>query len=643
MVTQIRMHDGFEKYANELDSILSPYGGNRLSSGKLSVIQSRELSAARERNNGFILDERGRLEHEREMFVAGWRIETDITFKDEIVELDLLITSGFPQIFPKVYIASPSTRPLELPHLERDGRLCVWKDTTKANTRDLFYVVELLRSAVKLVKEAVSGGLDHHYDEEFLSYWKYHCSHNQRIKSLCSPHAKRTREIVGFRASNISYYADTQTELIAYLDNIGLLPSKEGGNKSKRNGVIKRIFPSVLFHFKRSWHPNQFPKLGRDMMSLIEDEESCDPETMMKFLGETLSNRQLNAIPVLTSFQTENGSCLCSVVFARGLFSIKRNQATLDGFRNSMSFRDIRNRISGFKVYGNLVQRFDQSWCLGRDNNSSLNQVGSHKLVLIGCGSVGSTVAKLLLKSGVKYLSLFDPETMSSENVSRHELGIESVGINKAKGLASRLRKSFPWAQVEAYDQDWQSATMDIPQAHDALLEADLILSFTADWSSDLALINFQTANETGLIVFGAVEANALAAHAIVNAEGSGTFESLHHCEGEMVGKLLTPITEWPHSTIVKIPACAGEFQPYGAIELVAAHRLICNVVMDLMSVQGEIDGVHHVHIGARKKLIEEGGDWSDQWKDKWGDPGLGEKLISMKKINNDWVLATND
>jgi len=643
VVTQIRMHDGFEKYANLLDSILSPYGGNRLSSRKLLAIQSRELSAARERNNGFALDNRDRLEQEREKFVAGWRIETEITYKEEIVELDLLITSGFPQIFPKVYIASPSTRPLELPHLERDGRLCVWKDSDRANTQDLVYVIELLRSAVKLVKEAVSGRLDHHFDEEFLSYWNYHCSNNQRIKSLCSPYTKRTREIVGFRASNRTYYADTQRELIAYLDNIGLLPSKEGANKSKRKGVIKRIFPSALFHFKRSWHPHQFPNSGRDLMSLIEDEESCEPEIMVRVLGKTLGNRQLSAIPILISFQTEKGPCLCSVVFARGLFSKKRNQATLDGFRNSMSLKDIRNRISGFKVYGNVVQRFDQSWCLGRDNNSSLEQIRDHKLVLIGCGSMGSTVARLLLQSGVKHLDLFDPDIMSSENVGRHELGIESVGLNKAKALAGQLRTSFPWVQIEAYDQDWQGAIINIPQASDALLAADLILSCTADWSSDLALINFQSDNETAPLVFGAVEAHALAAHAIVNTEGSCAFESLHYCEGRTVGNLLTPITDWGHRTIVQIPACAGEFQPYGAIELMAAHRLLCSVVMGLMFEQDEINGAHHVHIGSRKRLIELGGDWSSQWQKKWGDPEHGEKVISMQLIDNEWTLAAND
>ena len=67
-----------------------------------------------------------------------------------------------------------------------------------------------------------------------------------------------------------------------------------------------------------------------------------------------------------------------------------------------------------------------------------------HHVAVLGCGSVGSTIADLLVRSGVRALTLVDPDTVSPENLSRSVYATSDVGQPKAKALARRPPPSRP-------------------------------------------------------------------------------------------------------------------------------------------------------------------------------------------------------
>lgn len=71
---------------------------------------------------------------------------------------------------------------------------------------------------------------------------------------------------------------------------------------------------------------------------------------------------------------------------------------------------------------------------------------------------------------------------------------------------------------------------------------------------------------------FGSVEPHAMAGHAIVNLPETNAYNSLYNLSGSEIGTLKNTVCLWDNDTLEKIPACAGEFQPYGAIELI--HHL---------------------------------------------------------------------
>lgn len=88
------------------------------------------------------------------------------------------------------------------------------------------------------------------------------------------------------------------------------------------------------------------------------------------------------------------------------------------------------------------VTRVDPEYLLPRGGaNAAARKINA---LIVGAGAVGCWVSQLLAASGVGRLGIVDSDVLSCDNVHRHLLGMESVGINKAEALVSRLRQQFP-------------------------------------------------------------------------------------------------------------------------------------------------------------------------------------------------------
>jgi hypothetical protein len=99
------------------------------------------------------------------------------------------------------------------------------------------------------------------------------------------------------------------------------------------------------------------------------------------------------------------------------------------------------------------VEKVD-AW-LSRARTGEGEQLAVKRVAVLGCGSLGAGVGKLLLQSGLRHAVLIDPETLGWENISRHELGADSVGQRKASELVARLRLMYPHVgelEGRAYD-----------------------------------------------------------------------------------------------------------------------------------------------------------------------------------------------
>lgn len=90
-----------------------------------------------------------------------------------------------------------------------------------------------------------------------------------------------------------------------------------------------------------------------------------------------------------------------------------------------------------------LSNRSPMTVKLARELSASRSSSKSSRVLVIGCGALGSKIGLHLARAGVTELTLVDNDTLSPHNLVRHGLLAGSVGDNKAVGLAKAVRAMF--------------------------------------------------------------------------------------------------------------------------------------------------------------------------------------------------------
>lgn len=99
------------------------------------------------------------------------------------------------------------------------------------------------------------------------------------------------------------------------------------------------------------------------------------------------------------------------------------------------------------------------------------------KVAIIGAGAVGSVVAELLVRGGVRALTIVDSDVLEAGNLVRHTLRLDDIGRPKAQALAARLHGASPHVTVSAVTAHFPNVTA----ATGADLRAcDLVVDCTA-------------------------------------------------------------------------------------------------------------------------------------------------------------------
>jgi len=151
-----------------------------------------------------------------------------------------------------------------------------------------------------------------------------------------------------------------------------------------------------------------------------------------------------------------------------------RRKEALHGFRVLHAQREIR--FAGEQTLGRYsVQRLDAAFLVRRGGAPGF---GDSRVVVVGCGAVGSALAVNLAALGVGNLDLIDLDSLKEENVHRHVLGIEAIGRNKAVALAEHLGRRFPHQAVRAHPQDILAL---LESSAAILLEADAVVIAVGD------------------------------------------------------------------------------------------------------------------------------------------------------------------
>ena len=132
------------------------------------------------------------------------------------------------------------------------------------------------------------------------------------------------------------------------------------------------------------------------------------------------------------------------------------------------------------------------------------------RVVLIGAGALGSVIAELLVRGGVRTVTICDGDTLHAGNLVRHTLTLESTGFNKAVGVTRKLNTSSPHAQVTASENNLLHGQESPPPE---LAASDLIIDCTG---SDEALNRLGQIEFSNSTVFASISLGMFGKRAFV-------------------------------------------------------------------------------------------------------------------------------
>src|SRR3989441_2201658 len=119
--------------------------------------------------------------------------------------------------------------------------------------------------------------------------------------------------------------------------------------------------------------------------------------------------------------------------------------------------------------------------------NEGLEKLRNARVVVVGCGGVGSAAADYLARSGIGYLRLIDQDIVDVSNLHRlHGASVGDVYQPKAEVIANTLSRNMPWLKIQAIVDTVRGAN-----AEEVLGGVDLIVDGLDNFRTRYVLNNY--------------------------------------------------------------------------------------------------------------------------------------------------------
>ncbi len=521
--------------------------------------------------------------------VCGWQIFDKIL--DRTVALSIMLDTRFPKSHPIVAWVNPPAFP-SIPHVDEAGVLCTLTEMAELDpARPLGIIKNVIGRAGAIIFDGLSGKNHADFQTEFLSYWNPTAT-GKDVFSILDPSGP-SRKIAIWRGKEWSVIGENSKLLQTWLSN----------RFRSKDAKSFKTEPAFLLWLNEPLLPSQYPSSVSDLEAVAKSGD----ERAQSIFDESI-RQEARAITVAIGAPVDQGTCFAAIELAKPRSGHRSANATPKGFRKGKAPPEIiAKRHASDQLSRQRVYRADPFWIHGRDANHDLITLIPSKVVLIGCGSLGSPVARFLAQAGVGHLHLVDGEQMELANVGRHALGVDAVGQRKSAALAARLSSEFPHATFRSSPEFWQRLVRD---KSELLTSADLIISTIGSWGHEGELNEWLTTQGWPTpCLFAWSEPNAVAGHAVLIGKESGCFA----CGLSQFGEYLSPIIEFSKPTLRPTPACGGFFQPYGASSISAIAGMTAELAVGFLCERIDV-GRHHMIAASEDAINLVAGSLSENW-----------------------------
>lgn len=513
------------------------------------------------------------------LYLFGNKFEVTFVLRNGY-EIPLLI--GFDELFPiklpYVIINEKKIHKIQKPHILASGCICyldkegvVWSDDPNIALDFVFERIE------KVMFE----------NDELFEYhreFNYYFSTLNNIKSAISFYSP------GIMVEEIFLRRDPINDILFFI--------KEESQKTleKMHSLPK---DKVLFIPLEKVYEGYVP----------QKDKFWSAEEIASMVINGVNNKNLNLIKRYAR-NTKNYYYLIEIPL------LTRNKITIGlWYKKVSNYPHIVNPIieSGISSYFDIspifIKNFDDNIFIQR-GGGVLNK---SKILLLGCGSVGSDILFLLARSGLKNLTIVDKDKLELENSYRHFLGFNKAITygKKVELLKEEIEKRYPETTIETYDND----VIDLIKQNDIDFSMfDLVIIALGEPNTERYLNKMILKTETPAI-FAWVEAYGIGGHALlINNSSIGCYECLYN-EDLYNAASFAAKSEKPYTK--NITGCSGTFTPYGGLDSMEVALITSRLALKV--IENKIKGnLLYSWKGSSEELTENGYKISERYsKDK--------------------------
>ena len=471
---------------------------------------------------------------------------------------ELIVPRGFPELaIARIRVSQGAV--LRVPHVERDGFLCIEGDPGPGRGLDGIQRVQtLVRNFYdQFFIPWCRGELEDDFAKEAQNYWGI----NVALLSTTDDAARKV------------WTVDSVPPAAKVHEGLLLLPGRiiitdDGGNQFVQR-VVASLGPRASQRIRvlvadipisRSFVPETWPKDVDAVLGVLR--ARLKPFEYRRFFGQTLRKPRKREHR-LALFRNHEGGFAFLLPGGPPVVVKEHNR-----YRAKLPHSDIQPL---------MVERIDPNWTVGRDQISQVPARQQKHIVAFGAGALGSPVVEQLAKAGIGRITLADSDIMETANLGRHLLGVTHVGYGKSEAVAHEINQKHPSCKVEPYGDKAERWL----RLND-LKDVDLVLDLTGEPQVRWHINEARRKNPCKLLVAW-MEPFVAAAHVCLLT--SDTLWLSQPGDENRLKQL--EAVDWPDEVIRQVPGCSSRFQAYTAANAAYAVALASENALRL--IDGEV------------------------------------------------------
>lgn len=452
------------------------------------------------------------------------RIVGEVSIDEKLVRLAIVFPSEFPHKLPIVQFVNYIDYPL-ISHVFPSGAVC-FADIDSVIIRS-DEPIAIIRDVIKLSIDTITKGFDGSTKDDLLNDFElYWCKKSLvNMYSIINPSQK-----LKYIYCKGNVVGDTKADITTFFDKVGI------DNKNEKSSFTQGLLIPVRNSqpmAPEKWEPyvNKWQVIAAIQKSLSTTEWR-DLGLMLKALPYRLV--------VLQLFLPNGSYCFIGIENGSSLF--------VEHFWS--------------QIIPICMERQDKAFLLERAGGNL--ELQTKRVVLVGCGAVGSYIAQEIAKIGIQELVLIDDDQFEANNLYRHTLGLhQNLRKSKVTALKEKLTKEIPFIEIQAFDSKIETLIKQQVLDFDAY---DLVIVATGNPNTNFELNKYFLQNHKGLpILYTWLDPYGIGGHTLVsnNKKKRGCYYCLYDEDLHNEASFATPNQKFTKS----LSGCSGYFVPFSALD----------------------------------------------------------------------------